>query len=269
MIFKTYSQFSPHARDLRKHFDQSFADPHHSHPNRFAWDYWHIPNEYTFVRTPAFHYFPKKLYDKFHRHLVNWGRENLGCHDVSPTWLSYYVDGCRQHWHRDEPHGPFAFVLSLTRQQRFRGGRTIIQNGRKSITIEPKFNRLTVFDPSLKHGVDEVKGVRDPRQARLVLHGWFVNPRVFWQGRLTAGQVQRVIDEQLQDMFLEQTNLKGYCGWRLSVDRAGRVKNAQLLAETLQGTDTKNQIKRLKNTLQTLYFPSGRSSLLTLPLMFN
>lgn len=269
MIYKTFPAFSPYAQDLRSHFDACFADPRRSHSDRFAWDYWHVPNEYTFVRTPAFHYFPPKLYNAFHRHLVNWGREHLGCHDVSPTWLSYYVEGCQQHWHRDEPHGPFAFVLSLTKRIHFEGGRTIIQDGREPIAIEPKFNRLIVFDPARPHGVSRVKGIHDPRQARLVLHGWFVNPRIFWQGGLNAKQVKKVIDEQLTHAFDGQKNLKGYCGWRLYVDRDGTVANVRLLADTLQSEKKQEQMRLLRKTILSLQFPNRRKAILTLPLMFS
>jgi len=269
MIYKTYEKFSPYAQDLRAHFDANFADPRHSHPDRFVWDYWNLPGEYTFVRTPAFHYFPQKMYQAFHRHLVNWGREHLGCHDVSPTWLSYYVEGCQQHWHRDEPHGPFAFVLSLTPRIAFEGGRTIIENGREPIVIDPKFNRLIVFDPSKRHGVTPVKGIQDPRRARLVLHGWFVNPRVFWQGPLTAKEVQSVIDQQLSDAFAAQKNLKGYSGWRLHIGADGRVARALLLIDTLRGLQREKQLSLLKNKMLNLQFPSKKKSILTLPLLFS
>jgi len=59
---------------------------------------------------------------------VHWGRATLGCHDVSPPWLSLYVEGCRQELHGDLPHGPWAFVFSLTnwRQRTFRGGETLL-----------------------------------------------------------------------------------------------------------------------------------------------
>jgi hypothetical protein len=265
MIFETYESFSPHARELRKHFEKRFSDPHTSSGDRFVWDYWHIPNEYTFLRTPAFHYFPKRMYEKFHRHLVNWGREHLGCHDVSPTWLSCYVEGCRQHWHKDEPHGPLAFVLSLTKHKNFKGGRTIIQNGRSPIKIEPKFNRLILFDPSKTHGVDEVKGVLEPRAARLVLHGWFVNPRVFWQGRLNESQVFRVLGEQLEPEFARFGKLNGFCSWRLHIQN-GRVKRIELLAETVHKNPV--QLKALEKTIEQLQFPKV-TAILTLPLVFR
>ncbi len=39
------------ARDLRGVFDKRFADPRVIHPERFLWDYWHVPDQYTLVRT--------------------------------------------------------------------------------------------------------------------------------------------------------------------------------------------------------------------------
>ena len=92
------------------------------------WDWWHVPDQYTALRTPAGEYFPKPLYERFHRRLVAWGRATLGCHDISPPWLSCYVDGCRQELHGDLPHGPWAFVYSLTpwRGRVFRGGETVL-----------------------------------------------------------------------------------------------------------------------------------------------
>ena len=35
-------------------------------------------------------------------------------------------------------------------------------------TVEPHFNRLTVFDPRFPHGVRPVAGTRDPLKGRLV-----------------------------------------------------------------------------------------------------
>lgn len=49
--------------------------------------------------------------------------------------------------------------------------------------VEPEFNRLTVFDPRLPHGVRPVRGTQDPREARLVLHGWFTEPTPFFTGK--------------------------------------------------------------------------------------
>lgn len=54
------------------------------------------------------------------------------------------------------------------------------------------FNQLTVDDPRFPHGVTEVKGTRDPLKARLVIHGWFVEPRPYVVGGLSTAQVQSI-----------------------------------------------------------------------------
>ena len=59
-------------------------------------------------------YFPPNLYDRLEDALIAYGESKLGCRAISPIWMSYYVDGCSQELHCDNPHGPFAFVLSLT-----------------------------------------------------------------------------------------------------------------------------------------------------------
>ena len=46
--------------------------------------------------------------------MIAYGESKLGCRAISTIWMSYYVDGCGQELHCDNPHGPFAFVLSLT-----------------------------------------------------------------------------------------------------------------------------------------------------------
>ena len=114
-------------------------------------------------------------------------RDELGCAGVTPVWLSCYVEGMRQELHADVPHGPWAFVLSLTRwdERTWTGGETLILKPstldywssfdadatveRESLVelVQPRFNRLTVFDPRLPHGVPVVEGVRDPSQGRL------------------------------------------------------------------------------------------------------
>ena len=59
--------------------------------------------------------------------------------------------------------------------------------------IEPKFDRLTVFDPRLPHGVRRVSGTTDPLQARLVLHGWFTDPQPFAEGLCPISQASGLL----------------------------------------------------------------------------
>lgn len=269
-MFLTVDRFYPRAEQLRDVFDKRFADPLVAHAERFQWDFWHVPGEYTTLRTPAYHYFPKSVYEPFHRFLVRWGRENLGCHDISPSWLSCYVEGCRQYAHQDVPHGPLAFVFSLTRWQgrKFRGGETFIK--KPKTMIEPKFNRLTLFNPSLVHGVREVRGTLDPRLGRLVVHGWFVQPRPFWIGPLTARQVEDGLNQGLSRLDLSNPRLSGgLVSMRLVVKSSGEVERVEILVNTLP-LATKADIRELARKVAEFRFARQRSpSKLTLPLMLT
>ena len=292
---KIVDNFAPEARGLRDVFDDRFAEPRSTRGDRFVWDWWHVPGQYTALRTPAWTYFPKGIYKAFHRRLVMWGRETLGCHDISPPWLSCYVDGCRQELHGDLPHGPWAFVFSLTnwRGRKFRGGETVmlrdevldywdgfrseqsIEQGDLVREIEPRFGRLTVFDPRIPHGVREVTGTRDPREGRLVIHGWFVQPRPFISGPLrTRDLAARVTD---LDAVLEQSAvpLAGMLALAFDVDRAGRAQRVRVLSDTtrvaLDGeAERRRLVAKLRKTVAGWKFAKQRGpSRVTLPLVFE
>ena len=64
--------------------------------DRFVWDYWHVPNQYTLIRTPAEDFFPRSMFESLEDALLSYGENKLGCRSISPVWLSYYVDGCSQ-----------------------------------------------------------------------------------------------------------------------------------------------------------------------------
>lgn len=247
-------RFAPEAPKLRGAFDARFANPRSTAGDRFVWDYWHVPGQYTALRTPAWTYFPRSLYAQFHNRLVAWGRETLGCHDISPPWLSLYVEGCRQELHGDLPHGPWAFVFSLTnwRGRAFRGGETLllrddvldfwhdfasvrgVEEGELVRAVEPKFSRLTVFDPRIPHGVRQVTGTHDPREGRLVIHGWFVQPRPFVRGPLPA----RVLGQRIADLmgslgaWIGDLPIAGLFSVAFDVDRGGTVRRVRALSDT-------------------------------------
>ncbi len=295
----TQDRFFDQADRLRDHFDERFADPRETPPGRFVWDYWHVPGQYTALRTPAYHYFPKPLYDAFHQQLVWWGRRTLGCHDVSPPWLSCYIDGCEQRLHADVPHGQWAFVFSLTRwrSRRFEGGQTLLlqddvldwwsgfTSGRGVEEpdvlreVPPLFNRLTVFDPRIPHGVRRVEGPRDPREGRLVIHGWFVQPRPFVEGPLTTRALQAGIDElgsalgpRLQEGELA---LSGLLSLGFRVTAAGAPEAVQVLSDTTRVPAAQERARKalvsfVLRTVRALRFPRLKGpSRVTLPLVFE
>jgi hypothetical protein len=262
-----------------------------------VWDWWHVPGQYTALRTPAWTYFPRGIYEAFHRRLVAWGRETLGCHDISPPWLSCYIDGCRQDLHGDLPHGPWAFVFSLTnwRGRAFRGGETLLLRdgvldywaefqSERSIeepdlvrAIEPKFGRLTAFDPRIPHGVREVTGTRDPREGRLVIHGWFVQPRPFIEGKLSAKQLQSRIDSLMDHLggWIGALPIAGMLSLRFTIDREGRARHANLLSDNTRvpAVDEPQRaklVRKLRTAIETWTFSASAAfSRVTLPLVFE
>lgn len=294
--YQIYKNFYKKAKTLRSEFESYFQDPRATSSKRFVWDYWFFEDQYHLIRTPAFHYFSKKNYTDFHSHLVQWGRENLGCHDISPPWLSYYVDGCYQNLHSDVPHGPWAFVYSLTHAGQFKGGETLIlkpqtlnywssfqdQHDREYNSfvdrIPSQFNQLVVFDPRFPHGVTEVKGMRDPLQARLVMHGWFVEPRPYVVGGLTTAQVQKALTPQflrLEKMLADMGPMHGTMSLRLFIESSGRVTSCKFVSNTvlsLENNENDLQVfnKNMKNIFQHLQFPRARSrSMVTIPLLLK
>jgi hypothetical protein len=290
--------FAKEAARMRAHFDARFAEPRSATADRFVWDPWHVDGQYTALRTPAWTYFPKRLYEAFHQRLVWWGRRTLGCHDVSPPWLSVYVDGCEQRLHGDLPHGPLAFVFSLTDWTRrtFRGGETLLladevldfwrdfastrglEEGELFDAIEPRFNRLVVFDPRLPHGVRRVDGSRDPRQGRVVVHGWFVQPRPFIEGPLPVEALARAIDglsEFLGHTLRAGPSLAGLLSLGFTVSAAGRVGRVRVLTDTTRvpgelEAARRQVVRAVVRHLAAWQLPRQRAlSRVTLPLVFE
>ena len=290
-------RFAPEAEALRRTFDERFAEPRSTRADRFVWDWWHVPGQYTALRTPAWTYFPRALYERFHRGLVAWGRRVLGCHDVSPPWLSLYVDGCRQELHGDLPHGPWAFVFSLTRWRGrvFRGGETLLlrdevldywQDFRSTRAveepdllraIEPRFGRLVVFDPRIPHGVRVVEGTRDPRFGRLVIHGWFVQPRPFISGPLRPRLLTARIDDLVGALgeWMGDLSPAGLLSLSFTVDRGGHARDVRVLSDTTRvpRADARRRralVSRIARAIAAWTFGAQRGpSHVTLPLVFD
>jgi len=290
-------RFAPEAGALRATFDARHEDPRVARPDRFVWDWWHVPGQYTALRTPAWTYFPRRRYLAFHRRLVLWGRRVLGCHDVSPPWLSCYIEGCGQELHGDLPHGPWAFVFSLTRWQRrvFRGGETLLlrdevldhwsafrsRRGLEAAAlfreVAPRFGRLAVFDPRIPHAVRTVTGTRDPREGRLVIHGWFVQPRPFIEGPLPTAALAERIDGLSSEVAaaLGSLPLAGLLSLGLAVSPAGRAGPVRVLSDTTRGpagaeAARRRFVARLCAAVAAWRFPrQRRGSRVTLPLVFE
>ena len=88
---KTVADFLPNAESLRATYDENFRNPREVKEERFCWDYWHVPDQYTQLRTPAQDYFKQEDYEELEASLLEYGKEKLGCLGITPIWLSYYV----------------------------------------------------------------------------------------------------------------------------------------------------------------------------------
>ena len=291
-------RFAPEAGALRAHFEQRFADPRAATRDRFVWDLWNVPGQYTALRTPAWEYFPREAYEAFHQRLVWWGRRTLGCHDVSPPWLSCYVNGCEQRLHGDLPHGPVAFVFSLTRWDRrtFRGGETLLVRDEvldfwRGFTstraveepevldeVPARFNRLVAFDPRIPHGVRRVDGSMDPTEGRLVIHGWFVQPRPFIEGPLPEKALTHAIGrvtEAIAPVLEQGLPLAGLLSLGFTVTPAGTVTSLRTLADTTrtpvdQDAGRRRLLSLARKALKSHVFPRrAKASRVTLPLVFE
>lgn len=289
------NELKPLTKRLRREFD-SVANDIHS-PLRFQWDWWHLPGRYTHLRTPAVGFFSDELSADLATALVRYGREHLGCQNISPLWLSNYVEGCEQRLHADRPHGPWAFVLSLAPEKAiFRGGETMILRPEilnfwnqamttgKSFEdddiierIAPRAGRLVVFDPRIPHGVSRVSGTMDAREGRLVVHGWFTQPQPFVEGPLStkaANQALLSFDDVMASEFQDGLQATGTLAFRMHIDTKGRARQVTALASSLtsalpgQAEKEKRRLQSLvKNHFSKWRFPvAKKSSRLTLPL---
>lgn len=288
--------FSSSAGALRAAFDKNFANPKETPSERFVWDYWHVPDQYTLLRTPAYAYFEQKLYMKFHHDLVMWGRRTLGCWDISPPWMSCYVEGCKQELHSDVPHGPWAFVYSLTpwKQRIFEGGETLllkppVLNYWKNFSdpqdrelssfvdrVPAEFNQLTVFDPRYPHGVTEVRGTHDPREGRLVIHGWFTEPKTYIEGYLPPKTTEKVLNrafDQVVNIIQKTEPIQGTLSLQLEVSSGGKVTAARFATKNIldqQGETPSRLLKQLLSVYKSLEFSSARGKTqITVPLIIG
>ena len=290
------ANFYAKANEMRTHFETTFADPMKAKSERFCWDYWSVPNQYRLLRTPADTFFGDKEFKKFLAHLLAWGRENLGCQMVSQPWLSAYIDGSFQNLHSDVPHGPYSFVYSLTPWQlrRFTGGETLIakpellryfselkadtshEEKDLFLRVEPKFNQLTVFDPRYPHGVERVQGVANLLESRLVIHGWFTEPRPMLEGTLKPKQTEKYLDEVAHHLLrnFEALPYSGLFSFRLEVEASGSISKATILASHLLDKDgrgiPKKLISQMISELAKFQFPKSLGKTrVTLPLMID
>jgi hypothetical protein len=145
-------------------------------------------------------------------------------------------------------------------------------------SIPAKMNRLVVFDPKIPHGVRRIEGNLNPVQGRLVIHGWFVQPRPFIEGPLSSQRLQKHIEalsETVQEFMAQEIPLTGLLSLTFEVSLSGTASNVRVLSDTTRvpfefEAFRKKLISQLKKEIGAFRFnPQKAKSRVTLPLVFE
>jgi hypothetical protein len=246
------------AARMRGDIERHFSDPASHRPDTHqVWNYWYVPGLYTYLRTAPEKVLQHADVELFMEVLTSWSTSRLGLRHATWPYLSLYLSGCRQNLHNDTGNGDFAFVYSLTRNdRRSSGGETIVLHegdlfrrhvatpgaGRNLFdAIEPRFNRLVVFDDRLVHGVERVEGSMDPLEGRFVLHGHLRADGPTIAGALTAAQVNSAVKEVWSE-FLKVATARArlYHGpivLRFQVAAAGQVESCAVLMDSVTAAE--------------------------------
>jgi len=280
---------------MRGDIDAHFAEPGAHRPDTHqVWNYWFVPELYTYLRTAPEKVIRRDRVDNFVGSLQTWARLTLGMGNVTWPYLSLYVNGCRQGLHNDATNGRFAFVYSLTRDRRSTiGGETLIfregdpLRGKLSEAaagrgfydaIEPKFNRLIVFDDRLPHAVERVEGSMDPAEGRFVLHGHLTETGTI-SGALPGSAVEEAVIGLLRDFDSRNAGrialYQGPLVLRFIISPSGSVETCEVLIDRVfhpdpghvewdsLRDDLVNRFKRLK------FSPATSETLVIQPLAFE
>ena len=238
------------ATAMREDIDRHFAGPRANSPQTHqVWNYLFAPQLYAYLQTS-----PEKIIDGdrialFCNALKAWSIGTLGMGRVSRPQLDFYAAGCSQGFYNEPRNGRFGFVYSLTRDTRHTvGGDTLVMREgdpfRAHLTspatqqgfcdiIEPRFNRLLVFDDRLMHAVSRLEGSMDPVEGRFVLRGHLSEAGAMIGGALPLAAVARPIDFLLNTFGIDAAARialhRGVLSVRLLVDPSGSVVACDVL----------------------------------------
>jgi len=284
------------ALEMRRDIETHFATPEqHRAETHQVWNYWFVPDAYTYLRTAPEKVIERARTEAFHNALRDWSIAMLGMAKVTWPFLSLYVSGCRQNWHNDSVNGRFGFVYSLTRDERRTiGGETLVRKeidpfrahlaragaGREFYqAIEPRFNRLVIFDDRLPHSVERVDGSMDPVEGRFVLHGHLSEGGTLLAGALSedkiAGPLLEVLRQIREDWSAEVALYNGALILRLTIAAGGGVAASQVMVDRVLHPDPghvewESLRAKLVARFEGLKFPpAGGETVLIQPLLFG
>jgi hypothetical protein len=282
------------AQAMRQDIDKHFAKPHSHQPQSHqVWNYWHVQGLYTYMRTLPDKIIHREYMDQFMAALGGWAAKTLGMRPSSRPYLSMYVSGCRQGLHNDAKGGNFAFVYSLTKNERkSSGGETRIFNegdlfqnfltrpaaaNNYYTDVAPRFNRLAIFDDRIPHGVERVDGSMDPLEGRFVLHGHIIDDGPIVEGALSPDTVGDAVVKAMERRSVPlPNNIAQHHGplvIRFTIGSDGTVQSVKLIVDRVigpRGKEWDNYSNALLETRREIRFPPSKGiTTITEPVMFG
>lgn len=275
---------------MRADIDAHFSNPsgHQAHIHQ-VWNYWHVPGSYTYLRTTPEKVIERSKVQAFVEALGNWAALNLGLSGITWPYLSLYVPGCVQGLHNDSTNGRLGYVYSLTWNTRQTiGGETVLMHDRDLFRsaldkpaagvglydlVEPRFNRLTLFDDRIPHAVQRIDGSMDPKEGRFVLHGHISEAGVVTQGPLPPEDIQASVDAALAEVRSGvASSVHGPFVLQLEIARTGEVQHMRPILDRIASADSENLDYlrgEVTECVEAIRFPAASSATLAnVPLIF-
>jgi hypothetical protein len=290
-------QFFDAAGELRAAFESHFNSPGTHTIQHQVWNYWFVPDAYTYLKTDPLKVIPQQLVVRFMQRLNSWAIATLGLSTKQNPWLSLYVDGCGQTIHNDAANGQMGFVYSITKwdERNFLGGETqlfrpgnywetdrITRSGAGTAFYEKipaRFNQLLVFDDRIIHGVETIQGTMDPLRGRVVIHGHLRAEAFAISGPLELPAMLPVLGPSLERVKAlardHASVMNGFMTLRLSIQPDGSVAKVHVLCDRLLPVSPDSGRidsfrREIDGIFSTLVFPAASApSELTLPVLVS
>jgi 2OG-Fe(II) oxygenase superfamily len=284
------------AEQMRAAIVSHFSTPYdHLPKSHMVWNYWYVPGLYTYLRSLPDRVIGAQLNETFEKSLLKWSSETLGLAETKSSYLSLYVDGCRQSQHNDSKNGRFGFVYSLTKNVRkTSGGETLLWREENYFAtrmhrasagdafyeaIEPRFNRLLVFDDRVPHAVQIVEGNMDPLEGRVVIHGHIREGGPIVCGPVPQGAVRKIADRLANEYACALGDAvmmyHGPACVRFTVRPDGSVAGAHVILDRVRrlpgaAPRVQKMLEELVAKISRLRFPAcDAESMVTLPFGFG
>jgi hypothetical protein len=139
--------------------------------------------------------------------------------------------------------------------------------------VEPRLNRLTLFDDRVPHAVQRVDGSMDPLEGRFVLHGHISERGVIAQGGLRPDAIQEVVVGALRDLRdMVDDGVKGPIVFSAEIEPGGKVQRLRPILDRLatsDGDDLDALRGEIAERIAALRFPRAQSETrANIPLVF-